>query len=321
MKVWRWVVVFFVGSLAWAGEARAGETISIGYLRGSSAVPIQVMQQQKIAEKHGLDLQAKEFVDIATLDRAFVLGEFDVHSSLSLNTWGLYLNQRHDLVGVLGTLYPNGYIVVPKDSPYRTVGDLRGKRVGVYGIHTTSTAIFGVIASERFRLDIRKDMKLFGSVPPMLPTLLAKGEVDAILNLPPFVPKMVASGEYRVLMSLAEEWEKLTGHTIPFTVMAAFRKTLQAKPEGVRRMVTAWREAVDYVRQNPESLNAYLATAKITEPVDVKLAHQMMVPQFMNTWTEEDVKNIRLYWDTAVRMGFMEKPVEVKNWYTLELAR
>lgn len=321
MKITRWVAVLFVGILAWAGPARAGETISIGYLRGSSAVPIQVMEQQKIAEKHGLDLKAREFVDIATLDRAFVLGEFDVHSSLSLNTWGLYLNQGHELVGVLGTLHPNGYIVVPKTSPYKTLEDLRGKRVGVYGIHGTSTALFGIIARERSAVDIRKDMKLFGSVPPMLPTLLAKGEVDAILNLPPFVPKMVASGEYRVLVSLAEEWENLTGHTIPFTVMVAFRKTLQAKPEGVRRMVAAWRDAVAYVRQHPESLNAYLATAKITEPADIKLAHQMMVPQFMNTWTEKDVKTVRLYWDTAIRTGFIEKAVEAKDWHTFEFVR
>ena len=98
-----------------------------------------------------------------------------------------YLNQGHQFVGVVGTLYPVGFLVVPAASPAKTLGDLREKRVGVYGINGTSTAIFGVVAAERFGLDIRRDLKLFGSTPPALPILLDKGEVDATLNLPFFV--------------------------------------------------------------------------------------------------------------------------------------
>lgn len=314
-------VFVLLAGLMLATPAVAEESISIGYLRASSAAPIMVMQQQKIAQKHGLDLQAKEFLDLGAMDRAFVLGEFDVHSSLSLNTWGTYLNRGHDFVGILGTLYPHTAIIVPKDSPFKTLNDLRDKRVGVYGIHGTSTAMFGVIASERFGINIRKDMKLFGSVPPVLPTLLAKGEVDAILNLPPFVQRMIASGDYRVLVNIAEEWEKLQGHGLPFTVMAVARKTMQARSDATRRLVAAWREAVDYLRDHPEALDPFLATAKITEPAAVKFAHQTMIPQFMKTWTEKDVENVRTYWKIAARTGFMEKPVQAQNWYTFEFVR
>lgn len=304
-----------------AAPAAAQDRISIGYLVGSSAAPVKVIQQQDIARKHGLDMDAREFIDIGAMDRAFVLGEYDVISSLSLNTFGEYLNKGHDLVVVLGTLYPHTAIVVPKDAPFTTLADLRGKRLGVYGIHASSTAVFGVIAREKYGLDIRKDTKLFGSVPPTLPTLLAKGEVDAILNLPPFVPRMVASGDYRMLAVTMDEWEKMTGSKLPFAFMIASRKTIEQKRAGVRKMVAAWREAVDYLRQHPESLNPFLASAKITDPDAQKVAHRIMLPHYMNSLDEKDVENVRIYWDRAVKYGFMTRPVSARNWYTFEFVK
>jgi ABC-type nitrate/sulfonate/bicarbonate transport system substrate-binding protein len=304
-----------------ARPAVADDTISIGYLVGSSAAPVKIIQQQNLAQKHGLVMDAREFVDIGAMDRAFVLGEYDVISSLSLNTFGEYLNKGHDLVMVLGTLYPHTAIVVPKDAPYKTISDLRDKRVGVYGIHASSTAVFGVIAREKYGLDIRKDMKLFGSVPPALPTLLAKGEVDAILNLPPFVPRMVASGDYRLLMTTMDEWEKIGGAKLPFAFMIANRKTIEAKRAGIQKMVAAWREAVEHLRRTPDLLNPFLVTAKITEPAAQKVARDIMLPHYMNSLTEKDVENVRLYWDRAVKYGFMTKAVTAQQWYTLEFVK
>jgi NitT/TauT family transport system substrate-binding protein len=306
---------------AQAAPVAGQDRISIGYLVASSAAPIKVIQERDLARKHGFEMDAKEFVDLGAMDRSFVLGEYDVHSSLSMNTFGEYLNRGTDLVMILGSLYPHTAIIVPKNSPYRTLADLKGKRFGTYGIHGTSTAVLGVIAQELAGLDIRKDMKLFGSTPPALPTLLAKGEVDAILVQPPFGPRMVASGQYRILATTAEEWQQITGSKLPFAGIMASRKTIEAKRPAIKKLVAAWREAVDYIRQNPEALNAYLASAKITDPAAQKIAHEIMLPHYMNSFAEKDVENIRTYWSRAVKYGFMQKPVESQAWYTFEFAR
>ena len=294
--------------------AAGQDRISIGYLVASSAAPIKVIQERDLAKKHGFEMDAKEFLDLGAMDRSFVLGEYDVHSSLSMNTFGEYLNRGNDLVMVLGSLYPHTAIIVAKNSPYKKLADLKGKRFGTYGIHGTSTATLGVIGQELAGLDIRKDMQLFGSTPPALPTLLAKGEVDA-------GPRMVASGDYRILATTADEWQQITGSKLPFAGLMASRKTIETKRPAVRKLVAAWKEAVDYIRQNPDSLNAYLASAKITEPAAQKIAQQIMLPHYMNSFTEKDVENIRTYWDRAVKYGFMQKPVGSQNWYTFEFAR
>lgn len=307
---------------AMTAPAEAAEKLSLAYLRGSSGAPIEVMTAQKFGEKHGLELDVKGFLDVAAMDRAFVLGEVDVHVNLALNQWAGYLNQGHDLVGILGALHPTGFVVVPSKSPYRELKDLVGKRVGVYGIHGTSTAIFGVIAHEQLGgLDIRKSMQLFNSTPPALTILIAKGEVDAVLSLAPFVPKMVKSGEYRVLLDTNEGWKKLTGHALPFAVIAVTRKTLEARPKALRAMVETWKDSVNYLRQNPDSLNNYLVTGRITAPDEQKFAQQMMLPHYMNTWTARDIEMIRAYWEKAIKAGFLDAPVKTQTWYTLDYAR
>lgn len=299
----------------------AQETLRIGFLKGSSALPIQVMMDLGLAQKHGVNLVPKEFVDLGAMDRAFVFDEFDVHIGLSLNTWGEYLNQGRDFVGIVGTLYPVGFLVVPSDSPAKTLGDLKTKRVGVYGINGTSTAIFGVVASRGFGTDIRKDLKLFGSAPPALPILLGKGEIDAMLNLPFFVGQGVAAGRTRIVMDPGKEWAKLAGQQLPFTVAAVARKTLEARKAGLRGFVAAWKEAVQYLRDHPELLDQELAKSGVTDPKVLQLVRGMTIPTFMNTWTDADTKSIRTYWTLAAETGFLQKPVTAQGWSTLEFER
>jgi NitT/TauT family transport system substrate-binding protein len=309
--------------LGWftSGAAWSQESVRIGFLKGSSALPVQIMLERGLAKKHGVDVETREFVDLGAMDRAFVFGEFDVHLGLSLNTWGEYLNQGHQFVGVVGTLYPVGFLVVPAASPAKTLGDLRQKRVGVYGINGTSTAIFGVVAAERFGVDIRRDLKLFGSTPPALPILLDKGEVDATLNLPFFVASAVAAGTARVVMDPGEEWERLAGQRLPFTVAAVPRKVLDAKKASLSGLVAAWREAVNFLRDNPELLDQELMRSGVSDPKARALARDMTIPTFMNSWTESDIDSIRTYWKLSAAKNFMQKPVTAQNWFTLDFVK
>jgi ABC-type nitrate/sulfonate/bicarbonate transport system substrate-binding protein len=307
---------------ALASPLGAAEKISMAYLLGSSGAPPEVMKSLKLDEKYGIEIEYKPFQDIAAMDRAFVLGEIDINANLALNQWATFLNQGHDLVGVMGALHPVGFVVAPTKSSVKDIKDLLGKRVGVYGIHGTSTAILGVLIHEALPgTDIRKSMQLFNSTPPVLMTLINKGEVDAILNVAPFVPKMVHSGEYRVVLDTNGFWTKQTGQALPFAVLAVTRKTLQAKPKAIQAAVSAWREGVDVLRSKPELLNGYLTNARITTPEEQKTAQKMMIPHYMNTWTPKDVEMIKLYWARAIKSGFLNDKVSHEKWHTFEFAR
>ena len=177
------------------------------------------------------------------------------------------------------------------------------------------------MAAERFGLDIRRDLKLFGSTPPALPILLDKGEVDATFNLPFFVARAVAAGTARVVMDPGEEWERLAGQKLPFTVAAVPRKVLDAKKASLSGLVAAWREAVNFLRDHPELLDQELMRSGVSDPKARALARDMTIPTFMNSWTESDIDSIRTYWKLSAAKNFMQKPVTAQNWFTLDFVK
>jgi len=66
------VLSLAVAAVLAASPAPAQDRISISYLVGASAAPIKVIQQLGLDKKHGLDMDAKEFVDIGAMDRAYM---------------------------------------------------------------------------------------------------------------------------------------------------------------------------------------------------------------------------------------------------------
>ncbi|MGE0799079.1 MAG: ABC transporter substrate-binding protein [Lautropia sp.] len=314
-------LIAFLG-VAFLEPAAAQEKVRMAYLLGSSGAPAEIMRSLKLGERHGVEIEYRTFQDIAAMDRAFVLNEIDIHGNLALNQWAAFLNQGHDIVGVMGALHPPSYVVVKKDSAYRELKDLLGKRVGVYGLNGTSTAILGVLAHEILGgVDIRKSMELFNSSPPILATLLGKGEVEAVLNLPPFVPRMLHSGDYRSILDTDAAWKEKAGSHLPFAVIAASRKTIEQRPKAVQGAVNAWRDAVNLLKQKPELLNDYLAKARLTTPGEQKLAQEMMIPQYMSTWTPDHVAMIKAYWKRAVDSGFLDRAATGDGWYKFDFAR
>jgi ABC-type nitrate/sulfonate/bicarbonate transport system substrate-binding protein len=89
-----------------SGVGAASEKVTLGYLRGASGAPVEVMRSQKLGDRYGVEIDYKLFLDVAAMDRALVFGEHDVSLNISLNTWANYLNRGNDIVGVIGTLYP-----------------------------------------------------------------------------------------------------------------------------------------------------------------------------------------------------------------------
>jgi hypothetical protein len=85
--------------------------------------------------------------------------------------------------------------------------------------------------------------------------------------------------------------------------------------------VAAWREAVNFLRDNPELLDQELMRSGVSDPKARALARDMTIPTFMNSWTESDIDSIRTYWKLSAAKNFMQKPVTAQNWFTLDFVK
>jgi NitT/TauT family transport system substrate-binding protein len=88
-----------------------------------------------------------------------------------------------------------GAIMVPPNSPIKTLGDLKGKRLGVAGGPLDKSWLLLVAYALRTaNLDLRTDTKPEYGAPPLLAERAKQGEIDAVLNFWPYAARLEAEG-------------------------------------------------------------------------------------------------------------------------------
>ena len=88
-----------------------------------------------------------------------------------------------------------GAIMVPPKSPVKTLGDLKGKRLGVAGGPLDKSWLLLVAYALRTaNLDLRTETKQEYGAPPFLAERAKQGQLDAVLNFWPYAARLEAEG-------------------------------------------------------------------------------------------------------------------------------
>jgi NitT/TauT family transport system substrate-binding protein len=88
-----------------------------------------------------------------------------------------------------------GAIMVPPNSPIKTLGDLKGKKLGVAGGPLDkSWLLLLAYALRTANLDLRTETKQEFGAPPLLNERAKQGEIDAVLNFWPYAARLEAEG-------------------------------------------------------------------------------------------------------------------------------
>jgi NitT/TauT family transport system substrate-binding protein len=94
-----------------------------------------------------------------------------------------------------------GGIMVPHDSAVRSLGDLRGRRLGVAGGPTDKSWLVVRAAARRSGLDLTTDASIVYGAPPLLGAKLGQGELDAVLTFWTHAARLEAAG-FREVVSV-----------------------------------------------------------------------------------------------------------------------
>src|SRR5262245_54462111 len=210
----RRMTILFVG--LWLGlsalllggaEAQAG-TVKIGVLKfGTVSWELDVIKQHGLDKAAGIDLSIIELANNQATVVALQAGEVDV----IVTDWLWVTRQRAE--GIRFTFVPYstsvGSLVVPGDSPIRSLADLAGKRLGIAGGPVDkSWLVIRAMAAQRDNLDLDASVdKIFGA-PPLLNEQIQLGEVDALINNWNFVAQLEAKG-YRKIVGAEEAAREL----------------------------------------------------------------------------------------------------------------
>jgi ABC-type nitrate/sulfonate/bicarbonate transport system substrate-binding protein len=137
--------------------------------------------------------------------------------------------------------------VVKKDSPYKSLVELKGKKIGNFARVTGAYFFSAVIAKER-KLDIEKDFRNVPAETGALIALLERGEVDAINMFEPHTTRLVLSGRYRVLLDFDIELEQIFGAPPLKSSIGMLKETVEKQPALVKAIRGAYVDAIKMIK-------------------------------------------------------------------------
>jgi NitT/TauT family transport system substrate-binding protein len=205
---------------------------------------------------------------------------------------------------------------VKKDSPIKSIQDLKGKKIAVGGLKATYVTVTRLALEKKYHVNVALDGGDFNWVqlpaPGVLPALQT-GRIDAAVLSHIQSWQARHGSDFRMAVNLGEALKEVYGFRVITTVLMAYKDALAAKPEQYREFVRMLKASSDYVKQHPEEVFPALAKKyKIDEAFFADwFAHYAEIPISI---TDDDINGINKIWEMSKQIGMSKNPGDVRDW-------
>ena len=183
-----------VANLAAAEPADAAKKVTIGVLKfGTVSWVLDTIQANQLDKAEGIDLDIMPLASTQATTVGLQGGSVDI-----IATDWLWVSRDRSSGGDF-TFSPFttalGSIMVPPNSPIKTLADLKDKKLGVAGGPLDKSWLLIVAYALRTaNLDLRTDTRQEYGAPPLLNERAKQGQIDAVLNFWPYAARLEAEG-------------------------------------------------------------------------------------------------------------------------------
>lgn len=176
----------------------AAETLRLAVQKtGTVAWELDVVRAHGLDKQEGLTIETLELASPEAGKIALRGGTADV----IVADW-LWVSRERDL-GAKLVFYPYssalGAVMVPKDSPIKSLTDLDGKRLAVAGGPIDKSWLLLQAAAKRSGIDLKTRAKVLYGSPALLAGKMLQGDMDAMLNYWNFCARLEAKGYRRLI--------------------------------------------------------------------------------------------------------------------------
>jgi NitT/TauT family transport system substrate-binding protein len=237
-------------SAAYQGDGGAVRLTNLA--AGTNAFAVYTMQKFQLDKKYGFALQIIPVGNTQAAMTALQSGGADV----AVADLMMLSSLRHagaKLIAIVPMFKWGDHIIVPTESPIRTLGDLRGKKVGTDSRNDTTWFVIRAAAVKMYNLDIDRDASVQEGGVGLLRGLIEQGKLDATFIYNNITPAMTVTGKFRVLYQMRDLMAPLgLDGDVPFLFHAASETYATAHPANIRAYLAAYREAVQILSVNNE---------------------------------------------------------------------
>jgi NitT/TauT family transport system substrate-binding protein len=254
----------------------------------------------------GIEAEVSVFRGDGQMQQAFAAGAIDVGLGSGPGMGYAAKGVPAIAVAALASEPRNMSLVVMKDSPIKTVDDLKGKRIGV----TTAGSLTDWLTRKL------SDSKGWGpagiEIIPMgeMRTRLAamkSGDIAGSVNSIQETWNLVEQGQGRLLATFADAVPNFHTH-----VIYASRPLVDKNPELVRRFLRGWFKTAHYMRDNrAETVKFIAATMKISEKViDESYDYELKMLSMDGAFNPKAIETIRF---SLKDLGILDRIPEAKE--------
>ena len=300
----------------------SGEDLPVVRLQGldggMSALSIAMIEEQGFDVANGFQGEF-QYIPIDAAAQHFLNGESDVSFDVGPPDLAVSQNSDYDVVAFSGGARNHNRIITKADSPYDSIEDLVGARIGHFGDDSTATLSISLLLGEFHDLDFHEDFELVLAAPPALVDLLASDEVDAIVSFEPHVSRAKATieGGVKEIYNPGEDFSENVGGTLWTTTVGAFSDWIDENPDLAQAVLDAWCDAAEYASSNAEDVAtnpAYDDLLGLND--DGKAEFQAFLESyqlFSCGWQEGEQEAVAEFLDLMAQQGvlFTEVPGEV----------
>ena len=193
-------------------------------------------------------------------------------------------------------------LMVRKDSPYRTIQDLKGKKIGVNTKRNISTLLIGA-AAKPVNVEFNEDEDFVEVAPPAMEQALKSESVEAVQAIEPFGTQMEQSIGARMVADLS------SGPTADFPIAgyAATEKFIKENPKTSAAFQRALQKAQGMAADRKLVQDTLPTYAK---GIDAKVASTMSYGTFPTTLSATRLQRVA---DLMHEFGFVEKEIDIKQ--------
>jgi NitT/TauT family transport system substrate-binding protein len=183
--------------------AQAANKIKIGVLKfGTVSWLLDTIQANGLDKAEGIELDIVPLASTQATTVGLQAGSLDIVAT----DWLWVSRERSNGADFSFVPFTTalGAIIVPPNSPIKTLADLKGKTLGVAGGPLDKSWLLIVAYALRTaNLDLRTETTQEYGAPPLLSERAKQGEIDAVLNFWPYAARLEAEG-FKQLIGLED---------------------------------------------------------------------------------------------------------------------
>lgn len=290
------------------------DKILIGYWPIASGLPLYTALERGFFKEAGLNVEGVKFASAQQVAEAMIAGR--IHGSANGTAsavLGLAEITSPNLFKIICSNPSNHKLVldqfvVPKDSPIKSIADLKGKRVAS-GPGIQNVTLAKIILEKNGIADPKVVELPIGQHVPAL----AADQLDAVYTLEPTGTAGRLKGLTRVLENGVISKYVLGAADAPWfggsaSVTTAF---LKDRPADAKKYIAAYARAVDFVRKNPAEVRKHIDGFTAIDP---SLVQEVPLAGFTlyNEFTASDLGYFQKFFDIFTERKIFSRAVPVK---------